>query len=66
MRCIDDKGRELFVDRGIGHPPVFMTFYRDGRRRKRFKSPAVPPRSTDAEASADLLRLAVHRGWRIL
>ncbi len=61
----DRKGRVLSVYHGeIGGEDVFLTAWREPNgRTRRFRSPAVPPRPTRAEAEADLDALAEKRGW---
>ncbi len=63
----DRKGRILSIYHGIGSEDVFLTAWRERNgRTRRFKSPAVPPRPTQAEAQADLDALAEKRGWTLV
>ena len=61
---IDDKGRQLFVDAGLGRR-TFMTFWTgNGVGRHRIRSKFLPIRGTQSEAQADLDAYALKHGWK--
>jgi hypothetical protein len=61
-RYLDPQGRELFVSDGIGGGKAFFTCYRRPTGSlKRYVSPELAVRPTEAEAQADLDRFARKR-----
>jgi len=56
-------GRVLFIRRGIGDIPSYMTMYKQpGKNAHRFKSRDLPPRTKADDAQQDLNRYAKKRG----